>query len=129
MDCIVQLKRAGLIPPERRHFFLKSKKMNDLISLAEKYPNLNITVRLVDLTEMAKFTVLETKRQIEQTLADASAETYLSPTKTAEMLDVDPSTLFRWRKRNFLNHVEIGGKRKYRMSDIKRILEGGKPCQ
>jgi len=96
--------------------------MNELILLAQKYPNLNVTVGLVDLTEMAKFTVLETKRQIQQDLADAAAETYVTPQKTAEIFDVDISTLWRWNKRGYLTHIEVGGKRRYRMSDVKRIL-------
>jgi len=100
-------------------------KMNiDILNLSKQWPELNITVRAKDLTEMVKFCVLETKQQIEQTLADASAETYLSPKETAELLDVDPSTLFRWNKRNYLNHIELGGLRKYRRSDINKILEG-----
>jgi len=49
-------------------------------------------------------------------------ETYLSPQKTAELLDVDKSTLWRWNKRDYLKSIELGGKRLYRMSDIKKIL-------
>jgi len=49
-------------------------------------------------------------------------ETYLSPKKTAEMLDVNPTTLWRWNKRNYLIHIQVGGKRRYKMSDIQKIL-------
>jgi len=94
----------------------------DIFNLSKQCPELNITVRAADLTEMAVFIVSETKRQIQQDLADAAAETYVSPQKTAEMLDVDTSTLWRWKKRGYLTNIEIGGKRRYRMSDIKRIL-------
>ena len=96
--------------------------MNELILLAQKYPNLNVTVGLAGLIEFGKFVVAETKQQIEQTLADAAAESYLSTQKTAELLDCDVSTLWRWNKRNYLNHISVGGKRRYRMSDVKRIL-------
>jgi predicted site-specific integrase-resolvase len=37
---------------------------------------------------------------------------------------VDLSTLHRWHKSSYLTHIEIGGKRRYRMSDVKKILEG-----
>ena len=66
---------------------------------------------------------METKQQIEQTLADAAAETYLSPKKTAELLDVNASTLWRWGKINYLTPIELGGKRKYKISDINKLLE------
>ena len=98
--------------------------MIDLVNLSKQLPDLNVTVRAVDLTEMVKFCVAETKRQIEQTLADAATETYPSPDQVAKILDVDKSTLFRWRKRGYLVPIEVGGKRRYRMSDVKRILEG-----
>ena len=38
--------------------------------------------------------------------------------------EVNPSSLWRWRKRGYLVPAEIGGKRRYKMSDIRRILNG-----
>ena len=35
---------------------------------------------------------------------------------------IDASTLWRWRKRGYLVPVSIGGKRRYRLSEIKKIL-------
>ena len=87
---------------------------------------MNITVGAADLTDFAVFLVSETKRQIQQDLTDAAAETHVTPQKTAEIFDVDPSTLWRWRKRNYLVPVEVGGLRRYKMSDIQRILNGGR---
>ena len=97
----------------------------DLITLSQQYPTLNVTVSLSDLIEFSRFTVAETKRQIEQTLADEAAEEYISPQKTAELLDCCPATLWKWNNSNYLNHVKMGGKRRYRMSDIQRILKNG----
>jgi len=96
----------------------------DILNLSKQCPELNITVRAVDLTNFAVFIVSETKRQIQQDLADAAAEKYLTPKRTSELLDVDPSTLFRWARRNYLVPIELGGKRLYRLSDINKILEG-----
>jgi len=44
----------------------------------------------------------------------------------AEMLDVDKSTLWRWAKIGYLVPINVGGKRRYRMSDVNRILNGDK---
>ena len=41
-----------------------------------------------------------------------------------EMLDVSQSTLWRWQKAGYLVPLNVGGKRRYRMSDVRRILEG-----
>ena len=100
--------------------------MEELKNFMKTYPNLNVTIGLTALLEFGRFLIDETTLQIEQKIADEKAELYYSPKKTAEILDVNPSTLWRWNRSNYLNHIELGGKRRYRMSDVKRILEGGK---
>lgn len=49
-------------------------------------------------------------------------EVYLSRTKTALMLNVTLSTLWRWDKENYLTPVRVGGKVMYRESDIQRVI-------
>jgi predicted DNA-binding transcriptional regulator AlpA len=51
-------------------------------------------------------------------------ERYLTRKQTAEMLDVDLSTLWRWDKENYLHPIEIGGKRKYKASEVEQLLNG-----
>lgn len=95
----------------------------DLIKLTNDHPNINITVKSGELLEMVKYCISETKNQIEQQLTDESQEKYLSPEKTAELLGVHLTSLWRWNKANYLKPIEIGGKRRYRFSDINRILK------
>jgi hypothetical protein len=98
--------------------------MNDLIKLAKECPSLNITVQAGELLEMVNYCVLSTRKELEQQITDANTETYPSPDQVAKILDVDKSTLWRWRKQGYLTPIEVGGKRRYRMSDVKKILEG-----
>ena len=98
--------------------------MNDLIKVAREYPSLNITVQAGELFEMVNYCVQTTRRELEQQISDAATETYPSRQKVAEILDVDLSTLHRWAKQMYLVPIEIGGKRRYKMSDVKRILNG-----
>ena len=37
------------------------------------------------------------------------------------MLSVSKMTLYRWDKNGYLKKMEIGGKRRYRKSDIERL--------
>ncbi len=53
-------------------------------------------------------------------------EVYLSRTKTALMLNVTLSTLWRWDKENYLTPVRVGGKVMYRESDIQRVINNTK---
>ena len=73
-----------------------------------------------DLIEVVKGAVEQIKKELEKTTQ--KSETYLSRQKVAEMLDVDLSTLWRWNKINYLVPIAIGSKKRYRLSDINRIL-------
>ncbi len=98
----------------------------NLIELAKACPEAIISVKVGDLIEANEALVAKTKEQLEQLITDQTAETYPSRQKVAEILDVDLSTLHRWAKRGLLVPIEIGGKRRYRMSDVRRMLNNGK---
>lgn len=55
--------------------------------------------------------------------ASIPAETYLSPKQVCEMLDINISTLWRWRKINYLLPLKIGGKIRYKRSEIEKLLQ------
>lgn len=101
----------------------------NLIELARVCPDAIISVKVGDLIEANEALVAKTKEQLEQIITDQSAEVYPSREKVAEMLDVDLSTLWRWAKRGLLVPIEIGGKRRYRMSDVRRMLNNGRAAQ
>lgn len=42
-----------------------------------------------------------------------------------EILDVSSTTLWRWKKMGYLLPITVGTNDRYRMSDIRRIMEGG----
>ena len=95
----------------------------DLIELAKRCPDLAITVRLADLVEANRGLIEETKRELAQSLEASKPETYLTREKVMEMLEVSPTTLWRWKKCGYLIPISIGHKRRYRHSDILKILE------
>ena len=98
----------------------------DLIKIAKECPGLKVEITIGDLIEANMLLIAEVKRELEQTIADEKAETYLSREKVAEILEVSKGTLWRWQKLNYLVPIMVGGKRRYRRSDVKRILEGDK---
>jgi len=98
----------------------------DLITIAKQCPDLVVSIKLGDLVEANTLLIAETKRELEQMITDQNAETYPSREKVMEMLDVSQATMWRWQKSGYLVPINVGGKRRYRMSDVKRILEGEK---
>lgn len=95
-----------------------------LYEILNDTPNLNITINAGQLVEVIDYCVNKTRMELEQQITDANTETYPSPDQVAKILDVDKSTLWRWAKQGYLVPIEVGGKRRYKMSDIKQILEG-----
>jgi len=98
--------------------------MIDLLKLAKLCPDLIIQIKLGELVEANRLLIAETKRELEQLVTDQKAETYPSREKVMEILGVSEATLWRWAKNGYLVPLNVGGKRRYRMSDVKRILEG-----
>ncbi len=55
---------------------------------------------------------------------EKSPEVYLTTGETAKRLEVDRSTLWRWNKDGYLVSTKRGGKVRYKLSDVERILNG-----
>ena len=91
---------------------------SNIAELAKTCPELTINVKLGELIEATEFCINKTRKELEQQIADANTETYPSPDQVAKILDVDKSTLWRWSKQGYLTPIEIGGKRRYKMSDV-----------
>ncbi|MDR2144921.1 MAG: helix-turn-helix domain-containing protein [Tannerella sp.] len=84
--------------------------------------NITVSVGLNDLKEFAKDIIQQTKREMKDLVVAENTETYISRQRASEMLEVDPSTLWRWAKQDYLVPVSVGGKKRYRMSDINNRL-------
>lgn len=96
----------------------------DIQQLAQCAPAINLTITASDLKEFAALLIAETKAELEQSISDSKAETYLSSEKVMEMMEISKTTLWRWKQRGYLVPVRIGGNDRYRLSDIQKIAEG-----
>lgn len=85
---------------------------------------MTIAVKLNDLVEFGNILISNVKSELAQTIADQKSETYLSIERVMEMLGVCRGTLWRWQKVGYLVPINVGGKRRYRKSDVMRIIEG-----
>ena len=96
----------------------------DIQQLAQCAPAINLTITASDLKDFAALLIAETKAELEQSISDSKAETYLSSEKVMEMMEISKTTLWRWKQRGYLVPVRIGGNDRYRLSDIQKIVEG-----
>ena len=94
----------------------------DLYNLLQDNARLNVTINAGQLIEVVNYAVSKTRAEFEK---KQEPEQYIPRKQAAQMLDIDPSTLWRYNKQAYLQPVTIGGKRRYRLSDINRILQKG----
>lgn len=81
----------------------------------------NRNVQIVVNREDLKFMFVEWMQE-ELNKRTKKQEVYLSRTKTALMLGVTLSTLWRWDKENYLKPIRVGSKVLYRESDIQKVI-------
>ena len=86
-----------------------------------KHQNVIVSLTGEQLSEFAKQILSGARALYEK---KEQPERYLTRKQTAEMLGVDLSTLWRWHKEGYLIPIEMGGKRRYRLSDVKKIMGG-----
>lgn len=98
--------------------------MTNLIDLAQCAPSINLTVTAEDLKNFASQLIEQTKAEMEQSITDSKADSYLSSEKVMEMMEISKTTLWRWKQRGYLVPVRVGGNDRYKLSDIKKIMEG-----
>lgn len=85
--------------------------------------NISLTIKAEDLKTFAQYIITQTKKELEDYVFAQNNEQHISRERASEMLDVDKVTLWRWAKRNYLVPITVGGKKRYKMSDINRILQ------
>lgn len=88
--------------------------------------NVTLAISANDLREWHKEVISDTRKELEKHIIDEKTETYLSAQQTCEKLGINDTTLWRWKKKSYLVPAMAGGKRRYKMSDVKLILEGEK---
>ena len=66
----------------------------------------------------------QARKDAESIIKAQQIEQYLSPEQVADMLSVDISTLWRWNKRGYLTHSKVGKHNRYKLSDVKQLVEG-----
>lgn len=76
-------------------------------------------VSAADLREVVK----NMANDIAEQFQPKREEKYLTTKQAAKLLSVDMSTLYRWDNENYLKSVRLGSKRRYRLSDIEKLME------
>jgi len=95
-----------------------------LEELIKSGASVTVAVEVNVLKDFADYIINATRRELEAAVISDKAETYPSQKQVSEILGVNLSTLWAWHRKGYLVHFEVGGKRRYRMSQVKALLEG-----
>ena len=97
----------------------------DIEKLITENPNVIFQVSGADLKVFAEQILIGGKAIAMQEAENASnADMLLTVEEAAKLLSVSKMTLYRWDKSDVLKKVDIGGHRRYRKSDIDRLIGG-----
>lgn len=81
--------------------------------------NLIINVNAKDLEEFAELCINRGKQEKPE---PTIPEEYLTPQQFADALQVSLVTLWNWDKKNITKPLKIGNAKRYRRSDLEKIL-------
>ena len=76
-----------------------------------------------DLLVFSNDLINRAKSELSTEITEARKERYLTRSEVKEICGVCDATLWHWNKKNYLKAIKVGSKVRYRMSDIRRILE------
>jgi len=97
-----------------------------ITELIENGANVTLAISANDLRAWHKEVIEDTKKQLEESIVSEKTETYLTAKQVCDMLNINVTTLWRWEKKKYLIPVKVGSERRFRLSDVKEILEGGR---
>ena len=85
-----------------------------------------VVMRADDLKQTIIETVNEARKKMEEDIALNNVETLLTTNQVLERLAISRTTLWNRNKSGYIQPVEIGGKLRYKLSDVNAILKGVK---
>lgn len=79
---------------------------------------------IVDTEILKQFIFEAVKEAVVQYFEKPKEDKLLTIAQVTDLLDADRSTLWHWNKEGYLKKIYIGGKPRYKESDVRAILEG-----
>ncbi len=97
----------------------------NIIELIRQCPDATVNLKVAELGMFARQLIAESRNEFEReriAIAQDQAESYLTPELVKEKLCISESTLYRMCKAKILQPVWVGGQKRYRQSDIDKIV-------
>jgi len=93
-----------------------------ITEIAKRYPNLTVSLTYSELVEAFREILIEESLKNKLLSQENTTDVLLTEEQVQKMLEVSHSTLWRWGNNEYLPAVSIGRKKRYKQSDVERIL-------
>jgi predicted DNA-binding transcriptional regulator AlpA len=97
---------------------------NILSIIQDEKASIKLEVTGEDLLNFSNDLINRAKNELSVEIAEVRKEKYLTKEEVKDICGVCDATLWHWNKKNYLKTIKIGNKVRYRMSDVRKILEG-----
>ncbi|MCC8134219.1 MAG: helix-turn-helix domain-containing protein [Tannerellaceae bacterium] len=97
---------------------------NILSIIQDEKASIKLEVSGEDLLNFSNDLINRAKHELSVEIAEARKEKYLTKEEVKEMCGVCDATLWHWNRKNYPKTIKVGNKVRYRMSDVRKILEG-----
>jgi hypothetical protein len=91
----------------------------EIINNPEIAGSLTLNVNAAQLKQFAEMCINEGRKE---NPAPATPEEYLTPRQVSDALHITLVTLWNWDKKQITNPLRIGNTKRYRRSDLEKIL-------
>ena len=98
------------------------EKKTAIQEILEQRGSTLLLISAKDLKETIRETVYETKRSIESDIVRSNGVFLLTINEVMERLSISRKTLYNWVHKKYLIPIEIGGKKRFKLSDVNAIL-------
>ena len=110
----------------RENFRVMIDKETAIQEILEKRGSTLLLISADDLKKTIRDTVSEARRILESEVVNGKGEFLLTTNEVLEKLSISRKTLYNWEQKNYLTPIEIGGKKRYKLSDINDILQNAR---
>ena len=97
--------------------------MVNLIELSKHYPDMTINIKIGDLIEANKKLIEDVRSSLEKQIREENEEKYLSADEVCKLINVSKPTLWRWEKIKYLIPIRVGGKVRYKLSEVEKTIQ------
>lgn len=97
--------------------------MTNLVDLSKLCPDLTINIKIGDLMEANKKLIEDVRSSLEKQIREENEEKYLSSNEVCKLLNVSKPTLWRWEKIEYLIPIRVGGKVRYKLSEVEKTIQ------